>query len=194
MAISRIVITAVVLTLAILSGGVRGLAKQSYALDERPLSLPRLRPNQPCPRSTGRRNVVPSQPQIFGAGGFWFGDGPVFLGLFWKDESESQAVFPLSRVPKLRNVYSAKTGWVIDPSYAGPILIRGHALVADEAPLMFRALDWKPDTILRLTTPNVSPATLGSFWPSTMYVSEPGCYGVQIDTLQRTDAVVFEAT
>ena len=197
MAISRIVITAVVLTVVVLSGGVKGLEKQqSSPLDQRPLSLPRLRPNQPCPISTGRLDAVPSQPQIFGGGGFWFGDGPVFLGLFWKDRDQSQAIFRLDPIPRDRNAYRAKTGWAANPSFSGPILIRGHALDSEETPLVFSA-SGRPDSVLHLTAPEgaAGPSpTSWSFWPTSMWVPGPGCYGVQLDTASGTDVVVFQAT
>lgn len=194
MTVSRIVITAAVLTVAVVSGGVKGLAKQqSSALEQRPLSLPRLRPNQPCPISTGRRNAVPSEPQIFGGGGFWFGDGPVFLGLFWKDPEQSQAVFRLDPIPRDRNAYRAKTGWAANPSFSGPILIRGHALDSGEAPLAFSA-NGRPDSVLHLTAADLSSPRSWSFWPTSMWVPAPGCYGVQLDTLSGTDVVVFQAT
>jgi hypothetical protein len=171
-------------------------AHQSVSLDARPFSFPNLRTNQPCPISTGRLDAVPSQPQIFGGGGFWFGEGPVFVGLFWKESDQNRAVFDMEPIPRdrNRNAYSAKTGFVIDPSYSGPILIRGHALGAEGSPLVFRALDWNPDPVLHLWSPTVSPATLWSFWPTLMWVPGPGCYGVQLDTHSTTDVVVFEAT
>src|SRR5262245_45699295 len=160
-------------------------------LDERALSLPTVEPNQPCPTSTGRHDVVPSQPQIFGAGGFWFGRGPVFLGLFYKNQNDDRASFNLSPIPRDSNGHRAKTGWAIDPSYSGPIMIRGHGLSAYGTALGFRATGSQPEPVLRLTSPNVSPATLWSFWPSSMWIDRPGCYGVQIDTAAGTDVVVF---
>jgi hypothetical protein len=193
MAISRVVMTAVVASILISSDGVRGLAEQPSSLDDRPLSLPSLRPDQPCPISTGRLDAVPSQPHIFGSGGFWFGGGPVFLGLFWKDPDQRQAVFRLDPIPRDRNGYRAKTGWAIDVSYAGPILIRAHALSSEGTPLVFSASGRNPGFALHLAAPNISPATLWSFWPSSMWVPGPGCYGLQLDTLSTSDLVVFEA-
>lgn len=161
--------------------------------DNRALSLSALEPDQPCPVSTGRRDVVPSQPQIFGGGGFWFGHGPVFVGLFWTEPEENKATFRLSRIGRDGNGHRAKTGWAIDPSYSGPIMIRGRALNAKGTPLVFSANGSEPDSVLRLTSPNVSPTTLWSFWPSSMWIDRPGCYGVQIDTTVGTDVVVFRS-
>ena len=194
MVISRIAIAAAVFSILSSAGAATGGSDERPSLDQRPLALPDLRPNQPCPVSTGRLGAVPSQPQIFGGGGVWFGEGPVFLGLFYKDPDQAQAVFRLDRIPRSGNTYRAKTGWAIDPSYSGPILIRGRALGSEGTPLMFRASGWPPDSALHLRAPNVSPATLWSFWPSSMWVPARGCYGVQLDTLSTTDVVVFEAT
>ena len=165
---------------------------QPSPLAQRPLVLPTLRTGEPCPISMGRQDVVPLQPHIFGAGGFWFGRGPVFVGLFWKEALESRAVFELAPVSRVRNTYSAKTGWVSEPSYAGPILIRGRALDA-ETPLEFGASssEQKPD--LQLVAPNVREPDLWSFWPSSMWITGPSCYGIQIDTTSGTEVVVFRA-
>ena len=188
MAIFRIAITTAVVGILMTGGEVRGLADEWSSLGDRPLALPDLRPDQPCPISTGRL-AVPSQPQIFGGGGFWFGEGPVFLGLYYRAADETQAVFRLDAIPRSGNGHRAKTGWAIDPSYSGPILIRGRALDLEGTPLVFSASGRPPEPALHLKAPNVSPATLWSFWPSSMWVPAHGCYGVQLDTLSTTDVV-----
>src|SRR5262245_41096782 len=188
MAMCRVVIA---LLASALSSSSVVTEPQTFQLDFRALRLPAVEPNQPCPTSTGRRDVVPSQPQIFGAGGYWFGHGPVFVGLFYIGPEENKASFRLSVIGRDGNGHRAKTGWAIDPSYSGPIMIRGHGLSAEGTPLTFSATGSKPEAVLRLTSPNVSPATLWSFWPSSMWIDRPGCYGVQIDTAAGTDVVVF---
>ena len=122
MGISRIAIAVLASTLSLAHGG-RVPRRYAPPLDQRPLKLPALRSGEPCPISTGRRDTVPPQSHIFGSGSFWFGDGPVFVALAWKDSVDNKAVFGLERVPREGNAYRAKTPWVSDPAYSGPILI-----------------------------------------------------------------------
>jgi len=50
-----------------------------------------------------------------------------------------------------------------------------------------------PLTTARFPSAGKEP-THWSFWPTSMYVPRPGCYGVQIDTPQGMYIVVFSAT
>jgi hypothetical protein len=170
------------------------LPQRTPPLHQHPLNLPILRSGEPCPTSTGGRETVPRQPHIFGTELSWFGNGPVFVALAWKDSPDDNASFSLERVPRHGIGYRAKTPWVSDPSYSGPILIRGHALDATERALQFSASAADRSPGLHLMAPNAPTASLWSFWPSSMWVPGPGCYGVQIDTLSGTDVVVFQAT
>ena len=46
--------------------------------------------------SVGSNEVVSStHPYIFGAGGYFFGNGPVYVGLAWKPTDSAEAVFEL---------------------------------------------------------------------------------------------------
>lgn len=184
-----------VLGLFMLPSAEPGHAHQRDAgdLHERPLRLPELRPGDKCPASVGSKDVVPHQSHIFGAGGWWFGAGPVLVNLAWKDSMDDRATFSLAPVPFLDDAYRAKTPWVSDPSYGGPILVRGRALDRGGRPLRFgvdrpRLLDR-----LELHARAASDGQRWSFWPTSMWVHGPGCYGLQIDTRSGTDVVVFDA-
>jgi hypothetical protein len=93
-----------------------------------PLDFPAVQAGDLCPTSKGSREVVPDESYIFGAGGFWFGSGPGYFSLSWRDDIGEDAMFSLDPVPYVDGVYSAKTPWVSNPSYTGSILIRGQRL------------------------------------------------------------------
>ena len=162
-------------------------------LEQRPEVLPRLGDKDECPISVGTRGAVPEQQHIFW-NPLWFGAGPVYFALAWKASSDDKATFALEPVPIVQGARYAKTPWVAAPSYSGPILIRGRALHASGTDLRFGAGGMDNATRLKLTAPNAPSPGLWSFWPSSMWVPGPGCYGVQIDTLDGTEIVVFEAT
>lgn len=168
-------------------------ATSADELQRRADFLPHIGENETCTISLGTRGTVPLQSHIFG-GALWFGAGPVYFALAWKSSSDDGATFPLEPVPQDRNARRAKTPWVSSPSYSGPILIRGRALTASGMAILFSATGSDPSNQLRFMAPNSPAPGLWSFWPSSMWVPGPGCYGVQIDTLSGTDIVVFEAT
>jgi hypothetical protein len=133
----------------------RLLAQPTPTLDQRPLKLPLLRAGERCPTTTGSRDTVPRQAHIFGSGGFWFGSDPVFVGLAWKDSLDDRATFSLGLVPRIGNAPVAKTMRVSEPSYSGPILIRGQALNAEDRALEFDASGRGRSRSLYLMAPNV---------------------------------------
>ena len=167
--------------------------QDSPALIDRPLKLPSRSAKDRCATSIGSRRTVPRQPHIFG-GDLWFGTGPVYLALAWKATSDDDATFTLDPVPVQAGARRAKTPWVSLPSYAGPILIRGRALDASDRTVRFSASGADPSETLQLRAPQAPAAGLWSFWPSSMWVPGPGCYGIQIDTLSGTEIVIFSAT
>jgi hypothetical protein len=168
----------------------------SQQLRERPLNLPLIRAGDRCPVSKGSHNSVPQVGYIFCSACYWFGNGPVHLALSWHDGQSDEATFSLDRVPHEQGVYRAKTPWVSKPEYSGPILIRGRRLDAEPGiRLRFTSSGSQIKERLELDAPSPEKEpTHWSFWPTSMYVPGPGCYGVQIDTAQGTDVVVFSTT
>ena len=163
-------------------------------LKDRPLNLPSLPAGEGCPVSHGSQNTVPHASYVFCSGCFWFGKGPVFLALAWSDQSTDEGRFPLERVPYEDHAYRAKTPWVSKPDYAGPILIRGRSLTGNEK-LRFSEGGNKLTDVFELEALARGRDDLSrwSFWPTSMFVPRPGCYGIQIDTSHSTDVVIFEA-
>jgi len=163
-------------------------------LKQRPLTLPVIRAGDRCPVTQGSRESVPREPYIFCARCVWFGRGPVYFAWAWSFQANhvEDAMFSLQGVPHENSDYRAKTPWVSKPDYSGPILIRGRRLDG-KGPLRFSSGGSKPEEDLKLDAPNRTDSTHWSFWPSSMYVPGPGCYGVQLDTQRGTDIVIFSA-
>jgi hypothetical protein len=102
-----------------------------------------------------------------------------------------------------------KVAWAADPSYSGPIRIRGGR-IDGSGQVLFESFDnrWSGAPVktaadgTRLspeldfveshsTFPNV-PAGW-RMWPTSMYLSTPGCYGWQVDGLGFTDVFTFHS-
>lgn len=183
--------------------GLMMAAPRAAGDEGRPLQLPVLRDGETCPVTHGSLSAVPRLPYIFGSGRVWFGDGPVYFNLAWKGDLLPPARFSLQRIPIAFGAHRAKTPWVAEPDYRGPIVIRGRELTAAGRPLMFGIglsdaeagrSDNRPVGRLELEAPQAGAPTEWSFWATGMLIPAPGCYGVQIETTRGTTVVVFEAT
>lgn len=154
------------------------------ALADRPMRLPHLAAGASCPQATLSR---PS-PDF----GYGLGDGPVYA-IGGQD---------------LRSAPSSveKVLWAANPSYTGPIRIRGGQLDGAHN-LLFESSsgnEWRGAPAKVLQTPN------GVFdldseldfqapdnptgapwrnWPSYTYVGSPGCYAWQIDGVSFTELI-----
>jgi hypothetical protein len=160
------------------------------------LNLPRVTATERCPVTKGSLAIVAPAPHIFGSGGVWFGAGPVYVNLAWKSDRLPPARFSFHEIPIYEGKpWPAKTPVVADPSYTGPIVIRGQALRGERAALLFGGSDG-PVERLELDAPHGRPSPGDwSFWATGgMIVPAAGCYGVQIDTARRSEVVIFEAT
>jgi hypothetical protein len=156
---------------------------QSSALNAVPLNLPRLQSGQSCPLSK------PTQidPQ-FAMG---LGSGPVYL-------TNGELVRSDAAHPQ-------KVAWFANPSYSGPIRIRGGRIDGGgqlllggrnygrgapvktvEGTTLYSELDY-PDT-------NASNSPSGwRIWPSFTYIATPGCYAWQVDGLRFSELITIQA-
>ncbi|HZS47519.1 MAG TPA: hypothetical protein VFC63_20780, partial [Blastocatellia bacterium] len=165
-------------------------------LKRRPLNLPVVHKGERCPVTKGDQTHVPHAGYIFCSSCFWFGNGPVFFALSWSPQDSDEARFALTKVPYEEHAYRAKTPWVSSPDYEGPILIRGRRLDGSgggKLRFSYNGLNLTDEMELTATRDQADPSRW-SFWPTSMYVPSAGCYGVQIDTNNGTDLIVFEAT
>jgi len=171
--------------------------RDSVALDQlkrRPLNLPTVSSGERCPVSHGSHDSVPRVDYIFCSGCFWYGKGPVFMALAWSDQSTDEARFRLDKIPYDEHAYRAKTPWVSKAEYAGPILIRGQLLNGSREKLRFSGGEKLSDGLeLQAPARERDDASRWSFWPTSMFVPSAGCYGVQIDTPDTTEVIIFEA-
>lgn len=195
--------------LSVYVGGPCGAEVDEQVPDyiDRPLRLPALGTHGECPVSTGRDNVVSLEHgYIFGAGGYFFGSGPVYLALSWAPRDRAEAWFELDPRSHWDGAYRLKTPWIMDPQYVGLALIRGKQLDSDtDSAVSFaentQAQSLTMDMVLRSdTTGTLVPdsyqeavESVWGFWPSHVVISGPGCYAIQIDTKDGSDIVVFEA-
>ncbi len=201
-------LTLAFITVAITTWAAQGMTAQDPSLSgylERPLKLPQIEPGTACPVSVGANDVVSSEhPYIAGAGGYFFGNGPVFVGLYWKPRNRETAYFDLDRVPIVPDGYRLKTGFIMDPEYDGNALVRGSQIgKATTREILFNGgPSFEPTLVLRSAdrrtivhdSPKGKVNALWGFWPSNMILAELGCYALQIDTETNSDIVVFEAT
>ena len=162
-------------------------------LQARALNFPDVGADDGCPVSIGRHDVVPHDAKnIFCAACAWHGSGPVYVSFAWTHAEQTEARFVLSDVKNVAaGVYTVKTPLVADPDYEGPILIRGQRLnVGNEDYTLFPGA--QTDKVQKLQANPTGPL-MWSFWGWGMKLSSPGCYGLQIDTIDSTNVVVFEA-
>jgi len=153
------------------------------ALSAVPLNLPRLQPGQSCPLS----KPTEIDPQ-FGMG---LGSGPIYLTN--GETVRSDATHP------------QKVAWFANPSYSGPVRIRGGRIDGGgqlllgsrnygrgasvktvEGTALYSELDY-PDS----NTAN--PPSGWRIWPSFTYIASPGCYAWQIDGIGVSELITIQA-
>jgi hypothetical protein len=152
----------------------------------RPLSLPTLGSGETCPVEVGRRVSNSFGPAI--------GDGPVFaVGL------AARSVFSFEYPPSKRSIfYGSKWGgnkvlWIGDPSYTGPVLIRGAQL--DGPHLIGFSLGDGPAAYANLQFPPGKQQGYHGWrnWPSETRLQASGCYAYQVDGTMFSEVIVFRA-
>jgi hypothetical protein len=156
------------------------------AVLNRPLHLPRLRPGQACPASSGR----PVTTDFFG--GIALGTGPVRVvigGVGAGNLRHGVAILinPTSAPPWL----GLKTLWFSGPRYQGPFIIRAERL-GRPGPV---ALGESP-TVAPLVVPPGPTVNGGNGWreaPGGLWVRAPGCYSWQVDGLSFSEVIIVHA-
>jgi hypothetical protein len=153
------------------------------ALRQRPLHLPGLAGSAPCPAMRGHIVSPDFGPAL--------GNGPVYPVIGPGADTGTMRVGDLNKVL-----------WVIAPSYTGPALIRGHQLDGAGTLTFNGGLDqssyqgdWHDAPRLLDLRLMGGPAS-GSPWPNFptyTNVPAPGCYGYQVDGLNLSYALIFQA-
>ena len=173
-------------------------------LRNRPLHLPAAGANQTCP-TTPSHDLAPVVNGGKGKGpGFGFGPGPAYL-------SGIVQIYPGGFDNEV---------WLIEPKYAGPVLIRGHQIngaqfVAFSEPITFpiggfsSAGSPPPGTPVvsvtiggspipffqELDLPAMTPTDAKGFWRmffARTHIESPGCYAFQLDGVDFSLVTVFQ--
>jgi hypothetical protein len=137
-----------------------------------------------CPRTTTTRRAE--------WGELLLGPGPVYAGSVNPGDPQKLIVLEARGGP-VRGWRGFKTRWVIYPSYAGPVLIRGREL-GGRTRVGF-GLDPTPWPELQLW-PRARDEAADSprdFLGLATRVPRPGCYAWQIDGEHFTEVIVFQA-
>jgi hypothetical protein len=153
-------------------------------LRSRRLQLLKLEPGTACPRAHGR--------QVTAEFGIAIGDGPVYAAGFGAD-GILNVQFPAPADSQFNGSSwsGAKVLWFIDPSYRGPVLIRGGRLDGPDQ-LRFET-GANPPAELWI---DAAPVTGTPDWrnrPSFTRLRAPGCYLYQADGTGFTETIIFEA-
>lgn len=153
-------------------------------LSNRPLQLVKLEAGAECPRAHPR--------QVSADFGVAIGDGPAYAAGFSVDGILNISFPAPTETPFHGSEWSgAKVLWIVDPVYRGPLLIRGGRL---DGPGQVRfETGAEPPFDLRLpAAASSAPADWRNF-PSYTRLRSPGCYMYQIDGLNFTETIMFEA-
>ncbi len=155
-------------------------------LSKRPLQLLKLESGAECPR-THARQVNPDF-------GIAIGDGPAYAAGFTADGILDVSFPAPTESPFHGSEWSgAKVLWIVNPSYQGAVLIRGGRL--DGSGQVRFETGTEPPSELWLPTPT-APSSSTSGWrnfPSYTRLQSPGCYMYQVDGLNFTETIIFEA-
>jgi hypothetical protein len=143
---------------------------------ERPLALPTY-PGT-CPHSIGH--------QVLSDVGLGLGSGPVWpVGFGATGQStlgqSSNGIW-----------HAVKVLWAADPSYLGPVLVRGRQIDGSGVLRFSQGGVLSGPEELRLDAGG--PAPIERAWPSYTLVQTTGCYAYQIDGTSFSTTVVFEIT
>jgi hypothetical protein len=92
--------------------------------------------------------------------------------------------------------HTVKILWIGDPSYAGPLLIRGYQLDGENGLKFGFSTDSPMVSELMLGSTKAGQGTLTGWrsWPSYTFIRAPGCYAYQIDGLSFSQTVIFKAS
>jgi hypothetical protein len=151
------------------------------ALLTRPMRLPSLAPGMTCPRSTPTSRSPFVQP----ADALGFGGAPLYpIGMYMNFDA---TLHLRDTTPSPDGLYEVKVVWANVP-YQGPVVVR------------VGRLDGPGRGLVRIhDNPAASAGDAVVFpldravgdWPSSTFVSGPGCYAYQIDGAAFSEVVVF---
>jgi hypothetical protein len=160
-------------------------------LRSRQLRVPVVSADSACPTSASSGDL--RKRGFDGFGPAW-GSGPAYPLIYGAvDLAEPILVFtdpsPRRGTADPRMWGAGKVIWVVEPTYSGPLLVRGRKLDGTKR-VFFQS--GEPTFIGRTPEPELRLRGQGGH-PSITRVSAPGCYGYQLDGPSFTKIIVFEA-
>jgi hypothetical protein len=164
-------------------------ASEPWATLRRPLHIPHLSAGSKCPVSQVDSRVPWKRINIFGVSGI--GQGPVYPGL----GGHSGLLFATRDEQYGGPWFGEKVFWYVQPSYRGPVLIRGRRLDGPQL-VRFNGKRLPPSELHIESAETVSwqGQPRGSRGvPSGVRIIAPGCYGFQIDGTSFSRIVIFVA-
>jgi hypothetical protein len=156
----------------------------------RPFHLPARPPHARCPVSAPGKQVSPDfAPAI--------GEGPLYaISLF---SLARTGTLPFDYPPRPGGLFAGSAWggqvlkWLGDPSYTGPVLIRGRRL-RDRYRLGFGSGTFFAYSEMQLPPGQGDPQVGGwRGWPGYARLRLPGCYGLQVDGTNFSEVIVFNA-
>ncbi len=150
-------------------------------LSNRPVQLIKLEAGAECPRAHARQVNADFGPAI--------GDGPAYAAGFTTDGVLSVSFPAATETPFYGSQWSGgKVLWIVNPTYSGPLLIRGGRLDGSDQVRFENGAE--PPSELRMDAANT---TGWRSLPSYTRLRSPGCYMYQVDGLNFTETIIFEA-
>jgi hypothetical protein len=153
----------------------------------RPLHFPVVKRRARCPATPG---APISTPYVAGVA---LGDGPVrALPASAGDLRHGIVDLDPASVPGWREI---KTIWISSPDYQGPFVIRAERLNGP-GPIVLGGSGALPTPVMPLVVPPGPTLNGGGGWrtvPSGTWARSPGCYAWQIDGLNFSEVIVFDA-
>jgi hypothetical protein len=152
---------------------------------QRPLQLPKVPPGVPCPASEGQPLTTPA------FGGVALGTGPARpLIAPGPGDQDPRHGIKVGSAPD-RGWYSFKTLWFTEPSYQGPVRIRG-ARVDGQGQVAFGERADAGELVIP-PGPTVNSGAGYREAPGGTWIREPGCYAWQVDGVGFSTVIVFSA-
>ncbi len=145
------------------------------------MQLIKLESGAECPRAHPRQVNPDFGPAI--------GDGPAYAAGFDSNGVLNMSFPAPTETPFYGSAWSgAKVLWIVDPTYRGPLLIRGGRL--DGSGQIGFETGAEPPSELRIDAATTSD---WRSFPSYTRLRSPGCYMYQVDGLTFTETIIFEA-
>ena len=157
-------------------------------LRQRPLHLPPLKSDVPCPTSPARR--------VAAQFGIAQGNGPVYATIGEAESSQPVVLHYADPAhfgqgePTNQGWGGLKVLWFVDPQYQGPILVRGHQLNGEHELRFNESLQHE----LSLDAISNGNTSQWANFPSYTRLQAPGCYAYQVDGYGFSEVMVFQAS